>query len=186
MAKKKASKKQKLDIKKLVLMAIVLVGAVLMILPLFLNVWNWVVVSPNLIKEGVTTSVSELGGYFVDTEGVAKIFTQAESTFMGWASIVAGITLIVALVGAVGYFASSILSKLNIGGDLSKKLVKFSSIIMVLAGLVIIVMTLLFAIPSVETVLIRTTYSVGLGIGAWFGMIAPIVAGVAGYLSTKK
>ena len=174
MAKKKTSKtkNQNLDITKLILMAIVLVGTVLMILPLFLNVWNQVAVFTN------STTTTQLGGYFADLSSLASIFEGADATFMGWASIVAGVALIIALVGAVAYFVGNVMKALKVGGNLGATIAKFASIIMILAGIVIIVMTLLVAIPSVEAkanfVIISFkagTYSAVLGIGACFGMM---------------
>ncbi len=176
------AKKSKMSMGKMIMTIIAIVLAAATCIPLFVNVWNGVGVI------GSETTVSELGGYFDDYSSIAKAFELADKTFMEWASMVAGIALIVALVGAVAYIIGAIINMVTGGGKIASMLTKLGSIVMIIAGIVILVTSILFTAPVLETTVFgaKASSSVGFAFGAWIGVIAPLAAGLIGMITSKE
>lgn len=163
------AKKKKTSIGNLVLSIITMVVGALTCLALFLNVWNL-----SNSKAGAT----EVGGYFADMSGIETTFKVADVAFMSWASTVAGIAVIVALCAAGLYILCTILNLATKGSKLMNALARLACIIMLAAGAVALVCSIIFIIPKVEG-LVSTT-RMAFGVGAYFGFICPIVAGLIG------
>lgn len=170
-----AKKKSKISLGKLVLTIVAIVLSVAICLPLFVNVWNMVTTIGN------TSNASELGGYFDDYSSITTVFKLADATFMDWASMIAGIALIVAIVGAVLYIVGAVMSLVSTN-KLASGLTKIGAFVMLLAGIVILVASLLFVLPATS----QGSLSATLGFGGWVGIIAPIGAGIVGMMANKK
>ncbi|MBE5735583.1 MAG: hypothetical protein E7361_03970 [Clostridiales bacterium] len=169
--------KSKMSTGKIVLSVIAMLVGVAACIALFTNVWNFA------ITIGEKTSTEALGGYFEDYSFYANGFKNAEVAFFEWASVVAGIAVIVALVGAVAYIIGTVVAIANGGNKITAKLAKFGAIIMLIAGIVALITSIMFAAPAVTESIMSG--SMAFGIGAWIGVIAPIAAGLLGVVSTK-
>ena len=172
-----ANKKSGMSLGKLILTIATIVLAVATCLPLFVNVWNGVT------TYGDTSKAAEIGGYFEDYSPVAESFKLADATFMDWASMIAGIALIVALVGAALYIVGAIMSFVS-NGKLATGLCKIGAFVMLVAGVVVFVASLLFVLPTAT--MGSMSMSTALGFGAWVGFLAPIGAGVLGIMANRK
>ncbi len=180
--------KKGMSMGKMIMTILAIVCGLAICLPLFINVWNGVGTI------GDTTTVAPLlgeevfSGYFSDYSNIVTAFELYDATFMAWASMVAGIALIVALVGAVVFILGAIMNMVTGGNKTTNMMTKLGSIVMLIAGVVIVIASLLVVIPVGSATAFGVTQSVSasLGAGAWIGMIAPIVAGVLGMMTSKN
>lgn len=163
------AKKKKTSTGNLVLSIITMVVGALTCLSLFLTVWV-----PN---NSLLGSLSE-AGYFSEMKGAKAFYEGANVAFMGWASTIAGIAVIVALCAAGLYILCTILNLATKGSKLMNTLSRLACIIMLAAGAVALVCSIIFIIPKV-TIGSNVT-KMTFGVGAYFGFICPIVAGLIG------
>ena len=165
--------KSKKSVGVIILSIIVSIVGLCCCIPLFINVWN------ATFKIFNSTTVENAGGFFDDYSDVKQYFKMDNQGFADWASMIAGIMLIVALAAAVLYTIALIV---EICGKRNKstKAVKFvSSLIMLIAGIAIVVFTLMFVIPATNM------YSMSMGTGAILAIIFPTFAGLVGLLSAR-
>lgn len=164
MAKKKSSG-------NIVLSIITMVVGALTCLGLFLNVWNFT-------NSSTYVDPVAVGGYFEDMSTYETMYNIADVSFLGWASTIAGIAVIVALCATALYIVCALVNMVTKGNKLMRGLCKLASIVMLLAGVVALVCSIIFIIPKI-TVGSNVT-KMAFGIGSWFGFACPIVAGLIG------
>jgi len=178
------AKKKSMPMGKMVMIILAIVCCIAICLPLFINVWNIVYTLGNSSTTTPILGEKVASGYFSDYSDIVTVFELYGGTFMAWASTIAGIALIAALIGAVAYIAGSIMQMVNGGNKTTKMLAKLGSIVMLVAGIVIVIASLMVVLPVAAKA--SSSVSASLGTGAWIGMIAPILAGVLGYMTCKK
>ncbi len=169
--------KSKMSTGKIVLSVIAMLVGVAACIALFTNVWNFTMTA------GKESEAIALGGFFEDYSAYATAFEMSKVTFFEWASVVAGIAVIVALVGAVAYIIGTVVAIANGGNKITAKLAKFGAIIMLVAGIVALITSIMFTAPAIAEG--KASLSMAFGIGAWIGVIAPIAGGLLGVVSTK-
>lgn len=172
-----AKKKTKKNSTKPLLSLIAMVTSALTCLALFLNVWNWQAVGKN------ATETTKVGGYFENMEAYEKLFNVGKDKLPTFATTLAGISVIIALVCAFVFIVLTILKFINKSNKTISLISKASCLIMVLAGISALIGSLVFVLAEYEGLL--ATYSMSMAFGAIAGFIFPILGGTIGLISNK-
>lgn len=150
------------------------VGMVLLVLPLFLAVWNF------------TTSIAETGFALFDEFGdLLKItFEVNEGGFAGFWATLTAIVGVVALACAALYFLLFVVEllckKKNFAG--LKRLLAF---VMLVCGVVALVAGIIFTSTNKVVVAGKTLYAMTMEVGFYLLVVGALVGGLFGLLGAK-
>ncbi len=173
-----------MKIKKLILNLFATLGMILLILPLFLTMWT------STIKIGNNAADPTLYSMFADWSAFEDVYALADKTFGSVWALITEILMVAMLAFAVLYVILFILQLLKVGG----KKAKYAGIMKVIACIILAlaIIALFTAIIFVAsnswqkgTVLV-TTYTFGLGIGAYLAFIGAVITGLTGIIANLK